>query len=107
MKRIIMWIGIGIVLSALIFMLTITLGYFKAYRLDGTSHEIGFLGSTIFELTKHGEKYIGSANRSQMSFWGMVITILFTIVAEMLTTLRQTKKWERDDVKAPENNVGS
>lgn len=92
MKRIIMWIGIGIVLSALIFMLTITLGYFKAYRLDGTSHEIGFLGS---------------ANRSQMSFWGMVITILFTFVAEMLTTLRQTKKWERDDVKAPENNVGS
>ncbi|WP_346961532.1 LlsX family protein [Clostridium sp.] len=84
LKRIIIFIVIGILISVAFCTIFITLGYFDAYKNLPERQAIDILGMPIYILEKTGEKYAGTPVNSNMSFIGIIFSILTVIIGEFI-----------------------
>lgn len=84
LKRIIIFIGLGILISVAFCSIFITLGYFEAYKNLPQTYTVNIIGIPIYILEKTGAKYTGSAINSNMSFIGITFSILTVIIGEFI-----------------------
>jgi hypothetical protein len=85
-KRIIIEIIIGVILSVALNFIMISTGYATVYSHHLNQHIVSVFGMKIFTITNAGST--GLSNPSGMMIIGIIFTIIFSILIELIVAWR-------------------
>lgn len=89
LNRITIAIVVGILISVAVTAIMIAVGYSHAYANNSADADVRLLGVPLYHITRNGEQYTGQPVMQNMVFFGLVCSLLLSLIAELLWRGRQ------------------